>query len=348
MRFLRFGPSGLLFALALTPCAYSTETAFTIPALPDLLSGRADLPPDLGLQLQAFQQQVGVWASAPHPQLATSGPLPATASTVALERIHAPSLFPRPAEHASHDWVADLYLPTDASTGPLPTVLLIHHIANDQVPEQRMCERLAQMKVACALLYLPLYGPRTMPGTPFLQPDLNAVYENFAQAYLDLWSLRAFLEQDPRLDSAHLSLWGISLGSMIGAASLGMFPAWSGGAILALVAGQMPEILLNFAPSQFNPFQARMIRFLGPTLTGWMDPQTWAPFTRTHRLLMFRMTEDEVALPRLYAGWLDLVRTNAPSTEITEYAYPGRHADFANHLEEAVSHAFDFINSREL
>jgi hypothetical protein len=237
-------------------------------------------------------------------------------------------------ENNASSWQAKVYSPIELSTDEKkPAVLMLHHYAQDTLAEDILCEALVTHQAFCMILYFPQFGPRQSPSDEFISSDLFSTQNHLGQALLDIALAQWLLTQESRVDPQKMSLFGISLGAILGAAALGFLPRFPSGAILAMPGGNVPEILVRFANDRLNPTQRMSALLLGSALLGWVDPVFWAPSTRTSSLYTFQMSEDEIVTNSSYQAW----RSNLPNTvTVINEVLEGRHVNLISHFDYLI------------
>jgi len=145
---------------------------------------------------------------------------------------------------------AEYYLPNGiAADSPARPAVICLHILNGNYELVRMlCSSLAQRGIPAIMFKLPYYGERALPGGRRKLARNGLLFaKSLQQGIQDSRRTYDVLAALPQVDSAHIGIAGISLGSFISASTAGIDPRFdrtalllSGGDLLGLVHGR-PE-----------------------------------------------------------------------------------------------------------
>ncbi len=197
---------------------------------------------------------------------------------------------PNATVHARYYW--------PESDQPVPVLLMLHHLQDEQTFELFLADFLAARGTAVMMMYLPHYGPRRAPG--FDLPDAFEILEPMAaQAALDIHACRDWLHNRPEIDGEHVGMLGISLGAIVGTVAAGMDPGFDSHA-LVLAGGNLARVVFNGSRETRGIAASLQQRGLDEAavrgLIAPAEPLSWA-HRITGPVCMFNVSEDEI-IPR--------------------------------------------------
>lgn len=214
--------------------------------------------------------------------------------------------FPSPAEtefEANATVHGRFFLPADREE-QMPAVIVLHWKGGAIDLTDLIGDRIARSGMAALMLYLPHYGPRHTPGggerARFDSADLDASLANYRQAVLDIRRGADWLAARPDVDGDRISLYGISLGSIVGSLVAGVDPRFEH-CVFLVGGGDVAGIVMNPSRETRRVREAALER--GVTAddfrAAWRqaEPLTYAARIRPESVLMVNASEDRVIPP---------------------------------------------------
>lgn len=149
---------------------------------------------------------------------------------------------------ANNTVTCKVWMPRDEAPAPRPAVILLHYLRGRFRPMEDAARYFASKGFVAALVYMPHYGPRasTEPGakTEMISDNVEATVANFRQAVLDIRRAGDWLRSQKGVDRTRIGLFGVSLGSVVGALVAGADTRFTR-SVFVVGGGDLPAIVLN-------------------------------------------------------------------------------------------------------
>jgi alpha-beta hydrolase superfamily lysophospholipase len=194
-------------------------------------------------------------------------------------------------------------------SGPFPVVTFQHGLGDHKESVWRFAPGFAKIGLATIAFDAPLHGTRTdspkTAATEFIDiTNPSVVVDNFRQGEAERVYLVQAIDAMAKLDllgsrsrpiDPSLLFWvGHSLGSMIGAAAIGLEPRYQG-AVLIVGGGTLLEFLDRILGGLgLHEFPGELFATVAQTALDRGDPTNYAPLSTNKEVLLMQGMEDEV------------------------------------------------------
>jgi dienelactone hydrolase len=152
------------------------------------------------------------------------------------------------ASEANNTVTCKVWLPKDEVPAPRPAVVLLHYLRGRFKPMEDAARYFASKGFVAVLVYMPHYGPRASPDpakkTEMIGDHVEDTVANFRQAVLDIRRAGDWLRSRKDVDKTRVGLFGVSLGSVVGALVAGADTRFTQ-SVFVVGGGHLPSIVLN-------------------------------------------------------------------------------------------------------
>lgn len=229
----------------------------------------------------------------------------------------------------------------------VPGLVVLHWLGPDFGFLEQLCAQFARKGVATFYLYMPYYGPRQPKDLGkkdiLFASSIEDSLAFFRQAVKDIRRAREILRHRPEVDPARVSLFGVSLGAIIGALAFGVDPGFyrfvcvvGGGDLAAIVFNDSRET--RDARRHFEDLgydEAKLREAFRP-----IDPLTFAGRVRPENARLFNMKQDEI-VPKTCTEKLHEAM-HRPEIKW----YDGRHTWIALYFGTVLKETVEFVSAR--
>ena len=206
---------------------------------------------------------------------------------------------PQPVGDATNDLVSmEWRVAKDKDGQPLraPAVVVVHESGRGMVAGRLFAHGLRIYGIHTFLIHLPGYGART----PAVRPDIKSMLPALKQAVADARRARDAVAALPFVDTANISVLGISLGGFVTSTVAGLDRGYHNNFIL-LAGGNLPDVILNGTK---DAAKVRLqLQKAGVTVeqirehSRLIEPMRLAQRVDPQRTWLFSGTKDEVVPP---------------------------------------------------
>jgi len=141
-----------------------------------------------------------------------------------------------------------VWMPKDEVRTPRPGVVMLHYLKGTFKPMEMAGLEFARQGFVSMLIYLPHYGPRASADkakrTFMISDNIDGTVANFRQAVLDIRRAGDWLRSWKGVDPTRVGLFGVSMGSMVGALVAGADTRFTR-SVFVVGGGDLPSIVLH-------------------------------------------------------------------------------------------------------
>lgn len=202
-------------------------------------------------------------------------------------------------EFAVNNTVHGVYYRPRRAKGPVPGVVILHHLGGSMEAEEVLAAHLATHGVAAMTMKMPYYGKRKPKGFKKRMKMANEkdIKQFVRQAVLDTRRAADVLRSFKEVDGKRVNLAGVSLGAIVGSLTVGVDARFDK-AVLILGGGKLEEIFFYIqAYSKDVQGFLKDKKYTKKTLSKMVkevDPVTYAHRMRKEGVLMLNASNDEL------------------------------------------------------
>ena len=141
-----------------------------------------------------------------------------------------------------------VWMPKEGAPSRRPAVVLLHYLRGTFKPMEDAGRYFAAKGFVAMLVYMPHYGPRASVGGEkrphMISDDVAGTVANFRQAVLDIRRAGDWLRSRKDVDAGRIGLFGVSMGSVVGALVAGVDPRFTR-SVFVVGGGDLPALVLH-------------------------------------------------------------------------------------------------------